>query len=107
MFRPFFVHKFYSSITEAQTWKRPGSPQRRGFTVYVQPDPNNVRNVLVQVSLCSMKDAFCKHVGRIKALGHTASAVPTRQLDKFLKKLAAENMHMDYEDFGYLYKFMV
>lgn len=111
MFKPFFVHKFFATaiamLAVKQVFADAGEgPIRRGFTVHVQPDPNNVRNVIVRVAVCSKKDAFCKRLGRVEALAAEPQIIPARKLDKFLSDLHVKHMHM-LHDFMYLYKFMV
>lgn len=66
MFKPFYIHR-----QVPQSLK----PKFRGFTAYIEQDPDNSRMLKVRVTFCSRKDAFCKATGRAAVLSKTDGTV--------------------------------
>ncbi len=76
MFKPFFIHRQVSHLLK---------PKFRGFTAYVEQDPDNSRMLRVRVSYCSRKDAFCKATGRAAALAKDSwTVINKRDLPKWV-----------------------
>lgn len=113
MFKPFFVHRH----TNRKFHKRDHRP--RGFTLYVQPDPENYRNCVISGTWCSKDDNFCRSVGRNNALNAEQKVINKRDLPKIVDRMAQE-CALDYyersskqaaaahvrENFEYLYKYL-
>ena len=102
-FKPFFVHKFHKP---GEGFKK----KDRGFTAYIQPNPDNNREVFMQVSFCSYRDAFCKKIGREEALKTAREPINTRMVPNYIAMLEAycglvETMNE--RDHYFLYKYML
>jgi hypothetical protein len=86
-FKPFFVHYFRSSVKGYNAKER---SKPRGFTLYVQPDPTNLRQVRVSGAWCSNKDQFCKKTGRELAVKAEIKSINARKLPDFLVRMQGE-----------------
>lgn len=101
MFKPFFVHSFWPSGT-----KLPRNTSR-GFTAYIEPDPEDYRFVYIRGTACSPKDQFCKKVGRQVCLSKTPDRVNKRDIPGFLEMNATLlNIPLPRNGFTYIYKYM-
>ncbi len=81
MFRPFFIHRQYSAFLK---------PKFKGFTAYVEQDPDNSRMLRVRVTFCSRKDSFCKATGRKEVLNKTTwTVINKRDLPSWVSQCTA------------------
>lgn len=111
-FKPFFIHRYPQHYRDAPHTKRP-----KGFTVFVQPSPNDPRMILVRSTQCFYGDIFSKKQGRFEALQMVPEQMNPRHLDKFLAKKTIKlqsrykatpaNLTMWAEQFQYIFKYMV
>lgn len=101
MFKPFYIHGF----------NEPGNVSSRfarGFTLYVKPDEENERYVLVQGAWCSPKDQFVKKMGRSQALMADQEHINKRELPDFVNKCYdACNLESKVWDHNYLLKYVI
>jgi hypothetical protein len=99
--RKFYVHHNYGS-------GHLNSRFARGFTVLVQPDPDNPRNALVQGAWCSPKDNFCKKTGRSQAEKANVLSINKRKVPDLLVKMSQKTyFHVGDGAFDYLFKYML
>lgn len=83
----------------------------RGATIFVSPT-DNPREITIQTTFCSKKDAFCRKTGRSFALNEKSITINIRALSDEVGKIEAIVYDDDYhkgwaENFMYLYKYMV
>lgn len=102
MFKPFYVHQH----SNAKYAKRDNTP--RGFTLYVQQDPNEPHNVIVQGAWCSNKDNFCRRIGRNTANFAEEKSINKRDLPKLLTAMmhACQFEAVD-QDFYYVWRYVI
>ena len=108
MFKPFFVHRH----TNLKFPKRVSHP--RGFTLYVQPDPNDYKMCVVSGTWCAHDDNFCRKIGRDNAIKAEQRTLNKRDLPAFLNRMEEECqldfVREDYSgigsDFTYIYKYL-
>ena len=101
MFKPFFVHHNSGPGHLSGRWSR-------GFTVYVQPNLENQREVLVSGAWCNAKDAFVKAEGRAQALKANTISINKRQLPQLLCSMTQRTaFQVDDGWFDYLYRYML
>lgn len=106
MFKPFFVHYNRNITKNSHGWEK-HSP--RGFTAYIQPDPNNLRNVLMQLTFCSPKDQFSKKEGRSQVHQTKVEIVNKRDVPKMLAGATSlvENRRLLDSRYYYILKYVV
>lgn len=103
MFKSFYVHQHHNNKCD----KRDNAP--RGFTLSVQQDPNQARNVLVQGAWCSNKDNFSRKIGRDTAGKAEVKSINKRELPKLLAQMAhvcGFNEVVDH-DFYYVWRYVI
>ena len=101
MFKPFFVHRH----TNRKYNKRDNYP--RGFTLYVQPDPNDYKVCVVSGTWCSNADNFCRKTGRDNAIKAEQRTINKRDLPALLDRMMYECALSDPPDsFQYIYKYL-
>lgn len=94
-FKPFYVH-FH---------KPPSRPTHdpRGFTALVSPGADD--RVVIQLTKCSGKDAFCRKTGREQAAQKPAKLIPIDHLPHFFSKRARKIDKKSEKDYSYLLKY--
>jgi hypothetical protein len=102
MFKPFYIH-----INQG-TGRIPKG-QARGATIFVSPSKDDGRSCIVQASICSRLDAFCKKTGRRVAGEDIPTPVPTRKLHLLIADVEAEvtGKKVEHSKYEYIYRFMV
>ena len=79
MMKPFYVHRHFQG-------KLPNR-EPRGFTALVQENPENTRQLDIQVSFCAPKDQFNKKLGREFAAQAPIKTINKRQLPRMMAAL--------------------
>ncbi len=102
MFKPFFIHKHHGA-------KKLSNRHPRGFTLYIEQDPVNARNVVCSGAFCSPKDQFVKKDGRSHAAQASTKTINKRDLPKLLNAMSLvsgfnENVERDW---FYVLKYVV
>lgn len=75
----------------------------RGFTAYVQQDPNEQRNVLIQVTWCAEADEFKKAAGRSFVQKTDAVSFNKRDLPSIMAQAANTCKWEKFIEADYLY----
>lgn len=106
--RAFYIH-YNRDKGMARSTK--GARLYRGFTAFIQPDPNNAKNVLYSVTYCSAKDQFSKKIGRAKVQEMIPDSVNKRIVPRLLaqemSKCFDRNTEIPEEVFFYTFKYML
>ena len=79
MFKPFYIHRNHVP-------GKMNSKFSRGFTLKVSPCDTDNKLVLVQGTLCSPKDEFCKRLGRSSADQTKAEKMNKRNVPRLDRK---------------------
>jgi hypothetical protein len=84
----------YFHMNTRRYWNPSGLPHTRskyaGATVRVEGDTDDPAQVDVQVTFCSIKDAYCRKTGREEALKAKTKVVMLRYLSRELLDIAKQ-----------------
>lgn len=104
-FKPFFVHKDYSSLHKEFAKKKIGNMRtRHGFTAYVTPYSDTT--CALQVTFLSHKDKFCRRTGRDEAMMKPMIFINKRDVPLYISQFdrMCGITYTTEQDYYYLYK---
>lgn len=101
MFKPFFIHRNHAP-------GKMSSRQSRGFTLKISPYPEDDKIALVQGTLCSPKDEFCKRLGRSQAEQSKPEKINKRDVPRLLAAMSAScGWAEDSREYNYVLKYFI
>ena len=101
MFKPFYIHRNHVP-------GKMNSKFSRGFTLKVSPYPEDNKLALVQGTLCSPKDEFCRKDGRSQADGTKAEKINKRDIPRLLVQMSKScGWDESTNDYNYVLKYFI